>query len=308
MASSVTALIAPTLLIAQASSAEQPATQISESDTQIVVEAPPTQLERQRELRRMASDVLRPVRRGETVATFFAAMCPKVFGAPQEVAEAIETRIRFNAERFGANRRNPSENCRHNISVILVPPQEGPATEWFDDESRELRHLLSFQRARVLNEQRPVRSWVYSQTRTQLGGAQPNPAGRPLNQVADFSNRIWSASRLRSPVTAEISAAVILIELESVDGKTINQIADYATMRTFANTGQIDAETAPAAPTILTLFQDDEPPAELTTFDRAFISRLYGTRRASFEWRYLSNIAATAARMELEEASATLAQ
>ncbi|MBD2841353.1 hypothetical protein [Erythrobacter rubeus] len=282
-----------------------PEAQRSESDGRIVVEAPPTARERRRELRRMARDVIRRPRAGRTVGSYFRAICPKVFGIPDRPAKAIEDRMKSNAEELGVNRRDQSSNCRHNVSVIFVPPEKGPAEAWLTYESDLLKHLLSFQRLRVINEKDPVRAWGHDVVRTSDGGQSQDFVGRSISQAADFGNRAFFASRLLSATMVEIVGSVVMIELESAQGKTLHQLADYASMRSFANTAAIDPDTQPSAPTILTLFQDEDPPEELTAFDRAFISMLYDTSRNALKSRFYGNIATRALRMEQEDQAAS---
>ena len=57
-------------------------------------------------------------------------------------------------------------------------------------------------------------------------------------------------------------------------GKTLLQLADYATMRSLAFTRETRGE--PAAATILSLFDGDGPkPERLTAFDLAYLDSLY---------------------------------
>lgn len=259
------------------------------TDPEILVDAPPTPRERQRELRKMITKIIRRPRVGRTVETFFDAPCPKVFGVPEEAAQAIEARMLLNAEQLGANRRNPRKNCIPNISVIFIPPRAGPAKTWFNTDSKMLRHLLSFERAWVAREHGPARAWLFNAVR--------GPDGQTFIQGM---NRIPYATRVRSKTSVEIVRSVVMIELQSTRNKSLTQLADYATMRSFANIGGIDPDDAPVAATILTLFQDDKPPAELTSFDRAFLSTLYRIPITLTKGQYYSSIARGAARKERE--------
>lgn len=125
---------------------------------EIIVELPSEGRERRNELRQFARDVLNKPTLRQTVSTYSIPMCPRVFGLPEEEALAIETRMRANAVEFGANRADPSENCRHNTSVIFVPAEQGAAKDWLDHGSKPLRHLRTYERARVLSEEGPVRA------------------------------------------------------------------------------------------------------------------------------------------------------
>ena len=64
---------------------------------------------------------------------------------------------------------------------------------------------------------------------------------------------------------------MVLIDRSAALGKTIGQVADYAAMRTLAQT-RVPAD----GDTILTLFDPTEAaPRELTPFDRGFLLSLY---------------------------------
>ncbi|MEL7189368.1 MAG: hypothetical protein AAGK17_07435 [Pseudomonadota bacterium] len=283
--------------------AEEP-TQQTKPKEQIVVEAPPTKSQRRKVLKEMVTAIARKPRRGRTVPTFFEAICPKVVGVPEGAANVIAQRIADNAEQLGANRRDPSDPCTPNILVKFIPADKGKPSKWLKYDSDLLSHLLSYQRIWVLEEKDPVRAWNTLQVRSADGVALPDTARGKNFQVI---NAIWSGTRFQFPVRSEIRSAVVLIELASANGKTLEQLADYATMRTFASTSEIESETIPAASTILTLFQDEDAPPELTTFDRAFIKGLYSDPRNYAPNRYYSTIASTAVNMEIDEAK-TLAQ
>lgn len=280
-----------------------PAHQQAADDSEIIVTAPPTTLERKVELRKMIQSIFRKPRAGQTVGTFFDAPCPEVLGIPEESAELIKARILRNAETLGVNRRIPRKNCRPNISVIFVSPEAGPPETWLDYDAGYLRHLLSYERKHVIEERGPVRAWASSFVRTADGASFPDANGRSVSDAADIANQLRLGSRLRSPITVEIDYAIVMIELTSAQGKTLDQLGDYATMRSLANLGGIDPEAAPAAATILTLFQDQEPAESLTVFDKALISQLYNKSRDTPAKYYYTSIAARAEQMEREEGS-----
>lgn len=273
----------------------------TDPQSDIIVTAPkdaPTKLERQKELRDMVTDIFRKPREGRTVGTFFEAICPNIVGLPDNAAKVIKARIEENAARLGANRRDPSTPCVPNVLVKFIPPDKGAPKEWLTYDSDELDHLLSYQRMWVLNEEGPVRAWNKIQIRSADGIPIPE---RSYGRFQQAQNRLRSTSRLRNPTTTEIRSAVVLIELVSANGKTLQQLADYATMRALASTGEIDTESALAADTILTLFQDGDAPEGLTTFDQAVITGLYQKSRNTQAKKYYSGIAATAVAMELDE-------
>lgn len=291
---------------AMAQDGPQTPTTTTPDEPEIIVEAPLSERERRAELREMVADIVTKPRAGRTVATYFEAICPKVIGVPEAEARVIEERIAENAQSLGANRRTPSKNCKPNLSVIFVPATSGPPKAWLTDKNDMLRHLLSYQRYAVLNDADPVRAWTFNELRTADGTELPNVAGQRLSGSLNFANQLRQVSRFRSDTTVEISSSVIMIELASAVDKTLGQLADYASMRTFGNTRSLDADASPAADTILTLFRSDDAPEALTTFDRALISKMYDTQRNSLANRYYTNIAGRAFEMEKAERNEAL--
>jgi len=166
-----------------------------------------------------------------------------------------------------------------------------------------LGHLLSYQRLAVLDESDPVRAWTVNRERSADGAPLPNATGQRVSGALSFTNSLRSVSRLKVNATIEIAEAAVMIELASAQGKTLMQLADYASMRTFGNSRGLSPDASPAAETILTLFRDDDPPDELTNFDRALISKMYSTSRNANARRYYSNIAARALDMEQDDDS-----
>src|SRR5690606_21420886 len=81
-------------------------------------------------------------------------------------------------------------------------------------------------------------------------------------------------SRITFPTREDIVSVMVLFDREQVKGKTLLQLADYATMRGLAATRETKGQ--PAAQTILSLFDGEGPkPERLTVFDVAYLTRLY---------------------------------
>ena len=75
------------------------------------------------------------------------------------------------------------------------------------------------------------------------------------------------------PVRLDIASVVVLFDVDQVHGRTLYQLADYATMRGLARTRPSQRAEA----SILALFdRADGGPGELTAFDRAYLASLHG--------------------------------
>jgi hypothetical protein len=76
------------------------------------------------------------------------------------------------------------------------------------------------------------------------------------------------------PVSYDIVSTLVVFDASRVEGMTLAQLADYATMRGLARTRS--AREGAAMDTILTLFDPAaSPPGGLTEFDRAYLASLY---------------------------------
>lgn len=285
------------LLMASAALAAQPVpepTAESPADDRdnIIVTAPPSEIERRTQIRRMAREVVRKPRQGYPIARFFLPVCPKVVGLSPIDSETVELRIRENARNFGPGERL-EKDCEPNLKVVFLAESVGPADTWLNFDSDSLSHLLSYQKLRVINEKGPVRAWNVSILR--------DSDGRPLEARAGVNN-VALNSRLTYPVTSEITAAMMLIEFEAAKSKTLMQLADYASMRAFVGTESVQGDSPVPVDTILTLFGDPDAPGELTEFDRALVTKLYTMPRNALSSRIFGAVSSRA--INLEKAAA----
>ncbi len=263
---------------------------------EIIVRPPPTEAERHRELREFTRAVIRPPRLNQPVAKFAFPVCVTVLGLAPDDAAVIAERIRANAEALGVG-ADRSPTCVPTVRVAFMSPAAGPPESWLTAESPQLAHLVSYQRERVLAEAGPVRAWNRIAVR--------DFEGRPLHH-SDPSAWLYGGQPIRPEiepfsasdpiVTTEITGAAVLISREAAHGFTLGQLADYATMRALLGTGAVEAG-APVR-TILTLFDDPAPPAELTVYDRALVRELYDASRNAKPRRVYNDIARAAVAAE----------
>ena len=105
------------------------------------------------------------------------------------------------------------------------------------------------------------------------GGGNPvsNPYSTGLPPVAATQA---AQSRIFFPVREDIVSVMVLFDRDQVRGKSLLQLADYATMRGFATTRETSGE--PEAATILSLFDGEgSKPDRLTEFDLGYLGSLY---------------------------------
>jgi hypothetical protein len=259
----------------------------------ILVTPPPTKAERREELRDFAREVIRPPRMRHPVAKFAFPVCVEVRGLTPEDGEAVAERIRENAEALGVGAdRKPG--CVPTVRVAFMGPAAGPPEGWLSATSPQLAHLASYQRERVLAESGPVRAWNRIVVRDINGQPFMLDTARAFGDQSRFPD--WTPIDRQGAtdpmVTTEITGAAVLISREAADGFTLAQLADYATMRSLVGTAAPEGEVP--APTILTLFDDADPPAGLTAFDTALARNLYDAARNATPRRVFNDIARAA--------------
>lgn len=208
--------------------------------------------------------------REDPLARFETPVCPGVIGLELESAEQLVGRIRANAEQLGLDLADP-EDCEPNVIVAFLADGQDYLRRLADERPHLFADLETAEKRALLEESGPVRAWVNTQLRTRDGIS----VGRSENLVEPPQAGMWSAhSRIYVPVRRDITSAMVLFDRDAIGGLTIDQLADYATMRSFAR--DYPREAGGERASILTLFdQADERPAGLTAFDQAFLARLY---------------------------------
>jgi hypothetical protein len=169
-----------------------------------------------------------------------------------------------------------------------MAPAAGTSERWLTADSAQLAHLAIYERERVLAESGPVRAWNRVVVRDFNG--EPIEVGEMIE--------IEPYSRNDPIVTTEMTGAAVLIAREAAEGFTLAQLADYITMRTLIGTGAPSSKEGVPARTILTLFDEPDPPAEMTSFDRALVAELYNASRNSSPRRIYNDIARAAVESE----------
>lgn len=253
----------------------------------IIVRPPLTENERKQQLREFTKQIVRPPRMRHPVAKFFYPICPQVLGLATDEAEAVAERIRENARALGVG-TSTDPACLPTLKVAFMAPAAGPSDRWLTADSAQLAHLAIYERERVLAETGPVRAWNRVIVRDFNG--EPIEVGTMI-QIEPYS-------RNDPIVTTEITGAAVLIAREAAEGFTLAQLADYITMRTLIRTGAPPGEEGVPARTILTLFDDPDPPAEMTLFDLHLVAELYNASRNSSPRRVYNDIARAAVKSE----------
>jgi hypothetical protein len=225
-------------------------------------------------------------------------LCPGVLGLKPEAATYVIDRIRYNAQQLGLRMAPDDGTCEPNLIVAIVEGAQEQLAQLASNQGYMFAGLSVTRRGDLFEASGAARVWVNTLTRTRDGmptQSARDAAGAPERRGTTFGgtdgagNAITNTysmplppvaatqaaqSRIFFPTREDIVSVLVLFDKEQVRGKTLLQLADYATMRGFASTRETKGD--PAADTILSLFDGDGPkPGELTDFDHAYLGSLY---------------------------------
>src|SRR5688500_2399209 len=197
-------------------------------------------------------------------------LCPGVIGLRRDAAELMIDRIRWNAVRLDMWLADDT-NCSPNLIIAFVEDGKAEIAELQDRRPWLFQTLTIPERQALLDAEGPVRVWTTAQMRTRDGMPIPRRESLDAPPVVTMA---MAHSKIYLTVREDITQVVLLFDRAAVRGKTVLQLADYATMRGFARTRPAQGEVA--LDTILALFDPDHlPPDGLTDFDQAYLRSLY---------------------------------
>jgi hypothetical protein len=205
------------------------------------------------------------------LAQFQEPVCPGIVGMPANVAEVMNARIRSNAEVVGIPVAREGK-CEPNIMVFFVADGQKTIRELQNRRSDLFRSISTRDLTKLAGQPGPVHAWVNTITRSRHGdelrGDESELGNPPTLYVANSHSHMWLASRI------DIASSVVMLDMKAVYGMSAVQLADYATMRTFAQTRPPTGDTKVG--TILSLFDEGSgKPMEMTDFDIAYLRAIY---------------------------------
>ncbi len=201
------------------------------------------------------------------LARFEDPICPGIIGMQREFAEHMVSRIRDNA-RYLDLRVQP-DGCRANFIVAIVEDGRAELETLIDRYPERFQYMTSVAKQEML-EPGPVHVWTDVLPTTRDGAR----IGRGRNLVDPPTTGAWmSHSKIYTTLQNDIASVMIFIDLEEVDGLSVGQLADYATMRGLVQT---QPPTNPSMDSILEIFTPEgASPSRLTDFDRAYLRAVY---------------------------------
>ncbi|WP_375380994.1 hypothetical protein [uncultured Sphingomonas sp.] len=210
----------------------------------------------------------------EALARFPDMVCPSSEGMPLDYDARIVARIRADAAAAAIGVDKPG--CHPNVIVMVVPNGQAVVRALRRTQSYIFGDMEPHQIAEMAADAGPVHAWTVTRRRSR--DADTERVGTMMQDVPEIQVR--DASIILAATRLDMTASVLLIDVDAVIGKTVNQIADYAAMRTLAPTRPAGTGHHSANPddTILGLFAPGDPagrPRGLTGFDAGYLKALY---------------------------------
>ncbi len=222
------------------------------------------------------------------LARLRSPMCLVVAAEDSDLARTLAERIIDNARAAGVPFR--AAGCRPNALVTISNDARAQVEAYRQKEPGLFRRLSDREVETALAARDPAYVFQTVQQTPRYGqGDATIPTGAGIEA--------WTKERsyLRTP--EDLLTTIVMIEKDAIDGVSTAQLADYATLRLLAPTGEVEPSTATGKETILSLFADGEQaPAEMTALDRAYLRSLYSLPRTAFASEVIEQTVALAQR------------
>jgi len=212
------------------------------------------------------------------VSRFDWAVCPKVFGLDDRQDTAVEERLRDVAGAAGIDVAKPG--CKPNVLVVVTKDVPSLIEGLKRDHPGYFKDVPVEEKRKLKRHGEAAAAW-HIEGRLDADGVEV-PRDRITGQYV--VERTDVPSRISTTTRPHFTSAVVAVDIDSLDGLTVTQLADYAAMRAFARTDPTRLEKS-AAPTILTILDapmGSEVPITLTEWDFAYLKALYSSTENRF--------------------------
>lgn len=209
----------------------------------------------------------------------YAPLCLKLFGIDAGYGAAIADRIRDNVRAL--NLDVGDANCQANVWIGFVRDSKAAVQRLRREEPELFASLKSFEIDRIFRGSGKAQLWNVTEIR--------NRDGRPIPVVVNNAtgteykmNALYQTGRLTSPIRNDINGTILLLDAGHAAGRSVQQLADYATFRILAPVQDFAEAGGEGMETILTLFATGTtPPDGLTDFDWAYLAAYYRLDRGA---------------------------
>lgn len=206
-------------------------------------------------------------------------LCLVVAASDGAFAQDVAKRIVANAKQAGVPVR--TAGCTANALVTFSDDAHAQLQDFRSEGGKLFKRLSEDEIDAVLASAGPA--FVFQAVEaTPRWGQGDEPFG-------NFGGEAWTKERSYVRTPEDLLTSLVVIENSAVGDLSATQVADYVTLRLLAPTGEVDPAQTDAGATILSLFKaPTAAPAEMTRFDRAYLTSLYTMPRTAFAAEVLS--------------------
>lgn len=240
--------------------------------------------ERESEARKRIREVTRTItqrpRVDKPVARQYGQICVGVVGLSADYASTLIGQVEANARRLGIQVAN--EGCKVNTLIAFVKDGREQVQALRQEMPWLFSTLLDYEYDRILRNNSGALAWHATQVKEvdgkELGTIQ---IGNPPRDVQ--AGDPFNATRMAQQIRVDMLGSVVVFNSDEIVGLTLQQLADYASMRSFVSVYELSADESAATPSILSLFkeEDDAAPEGLTDFDWAYLEAIYKLPRTA---------------------------
>jgi hypothetical protein len=209
----------------------------------------------------------------------YQPICVELFGLPKEFAEIIAERIRSNMKTLDLS--VGGKNCQANAWVGFVSNSYDSVAALRRTNPEMFGLLHDYEIDRVLAGSKAAQAWHALEAKG-VDGRPFNYATIEINGVQKSIrvNKQFQTGRLVSTTRVDMIGSIVLFDNKLAAGKTVRQLADYATFRLLAPVKDLGDDQD--MPSILALFSANTAPvAGLTEFDWSYLKAYYGLSRGA---------------------------
>lgn len=245
-------------------------------DQDVIVVTAKREAEIRGEIKVMTQSIARRPRIDKPIARQYGEICIGVLGLAPDHASVLIRRMQDNARRLDI--AVGEEGCRVNTLIAFVRDSRAEVVKLRKELPWLFGTLLGYEYDRILKGNGAVQAWHATQEREvdgkEFSTLQRSP-GRSIQQADPFT-----ASRFGQQLRTDMLGSIILIDNAAAPGKTLQQLADYASMRSYAAVDDFSSGQKGSIPSILSLFAENESaPAAMSDFDWAYLEALYRLQR-----------------------------
>ena len=213
----------------------------------------------------------------------YAPICVKLFGIDPAFGEVIGERVMHNAQTL----QLPvgKKGCQPNVWIGFSRNSKAEVEKLRTQLPEMFGTLSKVDVERIFRGSGAAQAWHSTEIRSVDGRPMAiveYQFGDSPRKIETKVNQQYQSGRLVSPIRSDINGTIVVFDAVRANGRTIQQLADYATFRILAPVQDFGQAPEGGAPTILQLFAEGAVPVDgLTEFDWAYLSAFYKLDRGA---------------------------